>query len=137
MKPAFRPAVLVPFVVLMFVAGCKDSGVEPQATTPPVTPPATSAVSFSQRVLPIFQRHGCTGCHGGSGGLTVGTVAQLLAGGDHGAAVVAGQADNSNLIKKLQSPPPFGVRMPQGGPYLPDSTITVLKTWINEGALNN
>lgn len=98
-------------------------------------PPAT--VSFAQGVLPIFQRNGCIACHGGSGGLHVGTVAELLSGGSHGPAVVPGHADNSNLIKKLQSSPPFGVRMPQGGPYLPDSTVTVLRTWINEGAQNN
>ncbi|HSQ74349.1 MAG TPA: c-type cytochrome domain-containing protein [Bacteroidota bacterium] len=105
---------------------------------PPTVPPGTvRTISFSQRVLPIFQRHGCAACHGGGGGLTVSTVSQLLAGGNHGPAVVAGQADNSVLIKKLLSPPPFGARMPQGGPYLPDSTIGVLRTWIDEGALNN
>lgn len=125
-------------IVLLVVAaaGCKDMGTEPVQPEPPV-PPAGSTISFSQHVLPILQRHGCTGCHGGSGGLTVTSVASLLTGGAHGAAVVAGQADNSNLIKKLLDPAPFGARMPQGGPYLPDSTITVLRSWINQGAQNN
>jgi hypothetical protein len=27
--------------------------------------------------------------------------------------------------------------MPLGGPYMPDTTIAVIGTWINEGALNN
>ena len=130
--PTVRCGVLL---LIVAVAGCKDMGTDPAE---PVIPPADSpTVSFSQRILPIFQRHGCTTCHGGGGGLTVSTVAQLLAGGNHGPAVVAGQADNSVLIKKLLSPPPFGARMPLGGPYLPDSTIGVLKAWIDEGALNN
>lgn len=125
-------------LLVLAAAGCKDMGTEPQTSTaPPVTPPPAGTISFAQHVLPIFARHGCTGCHGGSGGLSVGTVAQLLTGGVHGAAIVAGQPDNSNLIKKLSQPPPFGSRMPQGGPFLPDSTVTVLRTWINQGALNN
>jgi hypothetical protein len=120
---------------VLAAAGCKDMGTDPptvQTTTPPV-----QTVSFSQNVLPVFQHYGCISCHGGSGGLVVSSVASLLAGGSHGAAIVAGQANNSNLIKKLSAPPPFGDRMPQGGPYLPDSTITMIRTWINQGALNN
>jgi hypothetical protein len=121
----------------ILVGGCSDNSTGPDTNVN--TPPTQSGgtVSFSGKVLPIFSTYGCTGCHGGSGGLSVGTVAQLLAGGLHGPAVVAGNADNSILIKKLSLTPPFGDRMPQGGPYLPDSTITVIKTWINEGARNN
>jgi hypothetical protein len=69
--------------------------------------------------------------------LFVNSVAQLLRGGDHGPAVVAGKADTSNLVRKLSSTPPFGDRMPQGGPYLPDSTLQVIKLWINQGAKDN
>jgi hypothetical protein len=123
-------------ILVLAAAGCKDMGTEPQIALPP-NPPPGATVSFAQNVLPIFTRFGCISCHGGTNGLTVGTVAQLLAGGQSGAAIVAGQAENSLLIRKLSAPPPFGSRMPQGGPYLPDSTITVLKSWINQGALNN
>lgn len=123
--------------LIVFLAGCSDSGTGPQ--TPPTPPPPTggSTVSFATRVLPIFTRHGCTGCHGGSGGLSVGTVAQILTGGSHGPAVIPGDANNSILIRKLGSTPPFGGRMPQGGPFLPDTTVAVISTWINEGAQNN
>jgi hypothetical protein len=121
---------------VLAAAGCKDMGTEPQPAQT-TTPPPQQTVSFAQNVLPIFQRYGCASCHGGSGGLVVSSVASLLVGGDHGPAIVAGQADNSNLIKKLSASPPFLTRMPQGGPYLPDSTIAVIRTWINQGALNN
>jgi hypothetical protein len=127
----------IAFVILVAtVAGCKDMGTEPVQPDAPL-PPAGTTVSFSQHVVPILQRHGCTGCHGGSGGLTVSSVSALQTGGAHGAAIVAGQASNSILIQKLIAPPPFGSRMPQGGPYLPDSTINVLRSWIDQGALNN
>ncbi len=126
-------ALFLSILSLVLLAGCKDSGTEPELATPP--PAAT--VSFSQQVLPILTAKGCTGCHGGSGGLNVGTVAELLTGGNHGPAVVAGDGAGSNLVKKLIAPPPFGQRMPLGGSQLPDSTINVIRTWINEGAKNN
>lgn len=132
-----RSGCIAAVALMALVAGCKDMGTEPQPAQTAPPPPVTTTVSFAQNVLPIFTRYGCAGCHGGNGGLTVGTVAQLLQGGDHGAVVIAGQPDNSNLIKKLSLSPPFGARMPQGGPYLPDSTVNVLKAWINQGALNN
>ncbi len=97
----------------------------------------SNSTSFSSDVLPIFSGAGCTGCHGGSGGLVVTSVAALLAGGDHGPAIVPGDAAASNIIKKLSPSPPFGSRMPLGGPYLADTTIGVIRTWINEGAKNN
>jgi hypothetical protein len=98
---------------------------------------ALPAVSFSQRILPIFTQYGCYDCHGGNGGLIVRTVAQLLQGGNHGAAITPGDADGSLLIKKLLSPAPFGSRMPFGSPALPDTTVQVIRTWINQGAPNN
>jgi len=114
-------------------AGCSDMGSEPEQAPPPPTGP----VSFSQQVLPIFQQSGCTGCHGGNGGLFVGTVQQLLQGGIHGPAVVPGNSDSSVIIQKLSVSPPFGSRMPQGGPYLPEATVSIIRTWINQGAQDN
>jgi hypothetical protein len=114
-----------------------SGGTSTSSNTIAVTVIASPPISFQARVLPILTTYGCTGCHGGSGGLFVGTVAQLLTGGDHGAAVIAGNGANSNLIKKLGTPPPFGSRMPLGGSALPADTIAVLRAWIDQGALNN
>ncbi|MBI3579581.1 MAG: hypothetical protein HY089_09265 [Ignavibacteriales bacterium] len=121
---------------VMALDACNDMGSEPVANLQPPPPPAQE-VSFQNNIKPIFQNYGCNGCHGGSGGLFVQTVAQLLKGGDHGPVIVAGKADSSNITKKLSSTPPFGDRMPQGGPYLPDSTLQTIRTWINQGAKNN
>jgi hypothetical protein len=127
------------FLVLtasLIVAGCQDLGTAPEVfTTPPSNPPPVQGtLTFSANILPILQQYGCSGCHGGSGGLFVGSVSQLIHGGLHGAAIVPGNGAGSNIIKKLSPNPPFGDRMPQGGPYLPDSTIQVIKTWIDQGA---
>jgi len=93
--------------------------------------------SFSTDVLPLLTRYGCTGCHGGNGGLYVDTQPHLLQGGNHGPAIVPGDADGSLIIQKISVNPPFGSRMPQGGPYLTDSDVQLLKEWINQGALDN
>jgi hypothetical protein len=44
---------------------------------------------------------------------------------------------DSLLVQKLGPTPPFGVRMPNGMPVLPDSDMAVLRDWIAEGALDN
>jgi hypothetical protein len=51
--------------------------------------------------------------------------------------VIAGEPANSFLIMKLEGTLPLltqGERMPLGGPYLPPSTIAVMRAWIGGGA---
>ncbi len=124
-------------LISLLLWGCRDYGIAPDiaAPAPPVT--VVAPVSYKSNVLPIFVRWGCEGCHGGTNGLIVTSVASLLKGGIHGPAIVPGNADASILVEKVSATPPFGVRMPQGGPYLSDSTIQVIKNWINSGALDN
>jgi hypothetical protein len=119
------------------LSGCSDMGTDPAPSNSQNPPPQSQELSFQNDVRPIFQSFGCTSCHGSSGGLTVTSVAQLLKGGDHGTAVVAGKPESSLLIAKLSSSPPFGNRMPQGGPYLPDSTVQKIRLWIAQGAKDN
>lgn len=124
-------------VAALFLAGCSDMGSNPASSDQSVPPPPTGSVSFQNQIRPIFQRYGCASCHGGSGGLFVQSVTQLLQGGVDGPAIVPGKADTSIIVRKLSPNPPFGERMPQGGPYLPDSTLQVIKDWINQGAKDN
>lgn len=123
--------------ILAFAAGCSDKGSNPVSVPTPAPPAVTSTTSFAQNVLPILNRYGCTSCHGGSGGLFIGTVAQIKVGGTHGPAVIPGDGANSIIVKKISATPPFGDRMPQGGPYLPDSLQLVIRRWVDQGALDN
>lgn len=120
--------------ISLLVAGCKDGGTAPTGPTP--SAPASN-ISFRQNVLPVLTQSGCVGCHGGTSGLQVGTVASLLAGGNHGPAIVPGKPDSSIMIQKIGPNPPFGDRMPQGGPYLSGATIQMIRTWVAEGAKDN
>jgi hypothetical protein len=101
-----------------------------------ILPPPVQ-LSFLNDVRPIFLVSNCINCHGGGVGLYVGTVAQLLQGGVDGPAIIPGNADSSLLVKKLSPHPPFGERMPQYGPYLSDSLVQVITTWIDQGAKDN
>ena len=48
--------------------------------------------------------------------------------------VAVGNADNSYLIHKLEGTSLQGSRMPQGGPFLDQATIDVVRLWIDIGA---
>ncbi len=99
--------------------------------------PTPLQLSFLSNVRPIFLVNNCINCHGGGVGLYVGTVAQLQQGGVHGPAIIPGNADSSLLVQKLSPSPPFGERMPQYGPFLSDSLVNIIRTWIDQGAKDN
>lgn len=110
------------------------------------------AVSFREQIRPILTRApmaGCT-CHlptaaGAStaiqlSGLDMSSLASLRAGGLHSGAgiVVAGQPCSSILYQKIDEAPPFGSRMPLGGPpFLTGAEIDLFHDWIAEGAADN
>jgi hypothetical protein len=48
--------------------------------------------------------------------------------------VVPGDPNASLLIQKLEGTQTVGDRMPQFGPYLPQTTIDVIRQWIASGA---
>jgi hypothetical protein len=129
------------FIVAIGIGGCRDLGQEPAGMTapPPTPPPSTTGVSFLNDVRPIFANPtiGCLGCHGGTNGLFLGTRQGVLAGGNHGPAVVPGNSAASLLIQKMSATPPFGVRMPDGGNPVPDSLVQKIRNWIDQGALDN
>ncbi|MEW6511696.1 MAG: c-type cytochrome domain-containing protein [Bacteroidota bacterium] len=121
--------------IMLLAAGCKDLGTGPMTGVP--APPGSVTRSFSKDIIPIFQQYGCYQCHGGTNNLDTHTVAGLLRGGDHGPAIVPGNADSSLIMRKTSPTPPFGDRMPQGGPYLPDGVRGVIAEWISQGAKDN
>jgi hypothetical protein len=115
------------------------------------------SVSFSQQIRPVLNRvptptqpdPGCS-CHlptaGGPGigilasGLNLGSLSSLRAGGrtSGSAIVIAGDPCGSMLYQKVDGAPPFGSRMPLGGPpFLNQQDLALLHDWIAEGALDN
>lgn len=90
----------------------------------------------------------CSGCHTGPAGPSLPAGMNLsseaasldnlfeVASLQQGALfrVSPADADNSYLIQKLEGTAASGQRMPLGGPFLPQSTIDAVRTWINNGA---
>ena len=95
---------------------------------------AGAQVDYNSQIQTIFNEK-CTGCHGGSGGLTLSSYDELMKGGNSGAVIKAGDASNSLLIQRIEGS--VTPQMPKGGDALSDSVISLIKKWINEGAAEN
>ena len=128
-----RGAMLL-LLPLFLLASCRND-----SSAGIVTPPDTTeaARSFRGDVLPVFAKYGCLYCHGGTSGLTVGSVAALLKGGNHGPAIVPFNPSASILFQKLGTPAPFGDRMPPGSSAMPAAQVKILSDWVTQGARDN
>ena len=87
-------------------------------------------ISYTATIQPVFNTN-CTGCHGGSGGLTLTSYSDLM-GND---VVDPGDSAASKLIQRLKGT--SGIQMPKNQDPLDEATINLIETWINEGALDN
>ncbi len=93
-------------------------------------------VDFSTEIKPILNKH-CITCHGGvkkSGGFSVLFEEEAFAVNESGhAAIIPGDPNGSELIKRLTHPDPE-LRMPYEKEPLSKEEIALLKTWIKQGA---
>jgi mono/diheme cytochrome c family protein len=91
---------------------------------------AAGPVDYARDVKPLLAKH-CVSCHGARltrGKLKLDTAASALKGGQSGASIVPGKADESPLIDALTSDDPTE-RMPLKRPPLADSEIAILRSW--------
>jgi nitrate/TMAO reductase-like tetraheme cytochrome c subunit/mono/diheme cytochrome c family protein len=99
-----------------------------KAQLPPPAPDLPTGVALPTYAgLQPFLEANCGLCHGDdrAGGLMLTDYAGILAGGDNGPAVIAGDPDNS-LIVQVQSADHFAL--------LDADTLDVVKQWITDGA---
>ena len=93
----------------------------------------TADLSFSRDVAPILSKR-CTVCHQGpnaQNGLRMDKVADLLHGGESGAAIAPGEPDRSLLLEKVAGDKPM---MPPVGDPMTEEEIEILRQWIAAGA---
>jgi hypothetical protein len=122
-------------------AGTGDTSAAAEAAAPA---PKTTFTEVYDQVL----NGSCLGCHSGIvgqfSGLDLSTRATAYANTVNQTAsrcsgqtlVMPGHAETSLLYLKLTSPP-CGSLMPPNGASLPQSSIDLVKTWIDEGAPND
>jgi mono/diheme cytochrome c family protein len=92
-------------------------------------------VDFERQVWPILQR-ACVGCHGPvkqKAGLRLDLRAAAMKGGESGAAIVPGKADQSLIVRLVRGEDADRV-MPAKGDRLTAAEVTLLRGWIAEGA---
>ncbi len=96
-------------------------------------------ISYFRQIRPIFQAK-CQGCHQPAkplGDYVMTSFQQLLAGGETGdAAVVAGQPDESYLIQQI-TPVDGEAEMPKQRKPLNEGQIALVRTWIEQGAVDD
>lgn len=100
-----------------------------------VRPPqaqAAEAEFFKAQILPILATR-CQSCHTPKlSGLNLESAAGMNAGGVHAPVVVAGNAHQSRLYRRVARLEKF---MPMEGEALPEAEVTLLKRWIERGAV--
>lgn len=96
-----------------------------------------TAATWTDSIKPAFADR-CFSCHGGlrqEGGLRIDTAARLLAGGDSGPVIMAGDPDAGTLIARVTSSD-GALRMPPEGEGEPltAAQVAALKAWIAAGS---
>lgn len=134
---------LAVLLALALLAGCGDYGddVVDKDEHHPMKPPTT--VSFADDIQPIFDAN-CIGCHGDNGnagldlrpGLSYTNLVLFPASESSLMRVDPGRPMQSWLYLKLTGRQDVGSEMPPGSPLDADTTELV-RTWIEEGALDN
>ena len=125
-----------------FTVGVSDSAA-PAATatkalTINVTAAAVAAVSFAAQIQPIFTANCTTGCHTAGGIGPMSLVAGLAYDNLVKSApqrVIAGSSAASVLYGRVSGT--IVPQMPLGGTPLSAADQTLIKNWIDQGALNN
>ncbi|MXW16156.1 MAG: hypothetical protein F4139_09815 [Gemmatimonadetes bacterium] len=124
------------------------AGFTPDAATshPPVSNPhlreSQDTVSFAEQILPIFQNR-CAKCHGAEDengevrtevSLSLLEYERVMVGSEFGTVIEAGDPDGSFLVDMITA----GDMPPEGeGDNVPEEEIALIRTWIEQGALNN
>jgi hypothetical protein len=107
------------------------------ALAAPVASHAETKIDFAKDIAPILEFN-CVSCHYEGevkGGLRMDKASLFWEGGDGGAALVKGKADESLMIELVSLPEDDSDVMPPKGRPLHDHEIAKLKQWIAEGAI--
>jgi hypothetical protein len=98
---------------------------------------ADTKVDFKKDILPILEQN-CNKCHGEEkqkGKLRLDSRDAALKGGKGGPALVAGDPEKSEMIRRISLPKTDDDFMPSEGEPLKKEQIELLKEWIKQGAV--
>ena len=127
------------FASLILAAACVLAHAVDEKKGIPIADIQRDSVDFQKDILPIFKRS-CTACHNGTdakGGLILESPKTIADGGDTGASVVPGKADESYLLQLAahQSKPTMPPKNNKvNAKDLTSEELGLIKLWINQGA---
>ena len=124
--------------ILALVNPFAGYGQTPSSKAPPTAPPksVTAKVDFARDVQPLLKAH-CFQCHSGAqkqGGLSLDTRALTLKGGASGIGMLPGNGAQSLLLLRVLGSG-GKPRMPLGFAPLTEAQSSVLRAWIDQGAV--
>jgi hypothetical protein len=140
-----RVRILAAFVLPALIGGCAGNGEGLDTNGRPLSDNANIPLTadFESIQANVFTPI-CTACHSGASApqglrLDAANSYALLIGVASSEfpalqRVQAGNPDASYLLQKIIGSASIGDRMPDGGPYLPQATIDVIRQWIANGA---
>ena len=126
----FVPFILAMFFVSLSVLIAQENSKE-----------KNNPVSFSNDVFPIIKRR-CLPCHASDSEnpseLFMESYPDIMKGGKHGKPIIPKKGDESILVQKIKTSPPFGDQMPlMTKKKLTDEEMEIFKKWIDQGAKKN
>jgi mono/diheme cytochrome c family protein len=131
-----RPTALALIGLFSVVLGADKRPFDSVARAQQKPSAASRPVDFARDIQPVFQKH-CIECHGpkkARARLRLHDPAFISKGGLDGPVVVPGKSDESLLISRV-----MGLngddQMPLDAEPLPDSTVALLRAWIDQGAV--
>jgi hypothetical protein len=98
---------------------------------------AEGKIDFKKEIRPILEQN-CVKCHGEEkqkGKLRLDSAETALKGGKAGPAIVAGDADKSELFRRIILPKDDDDFMPSEGDPLSKAQIDLIREWIKQGAV--
>jgi hypothetical protein len=123
--------------VMILFAGTLFFGSDFPSSAARSAPLEDSVVTFTTHIAPVIKKY-CRPCHDAESdnesGLSMDNYELVLKGGKHGASVVPGKPDESNLYLKLLPDPTFGKRMPRSKKVMTPEEIKLVYKWIEQGA---
>jgi WD40 repeat protein/mono/diheme cytochrome c family protein len=132
LRCAFRKRVSTWALLVPLSLGATAAGL-------PTPNPSALQVSYYRDVRPILQAN-CQGCHQpakAKGGYVMTEFQRLLAGGEsEGKAVVPRHTEESALLKMIQ-PKDNEARMPKGKGPLAEVEVGLIRSWIEQGAVDD
>jgi uncharacterized membrane protein/mono/diheme cytochrome c family protein len=122
-------------------ASKQDEGTQPESAMfslasmkGPLSESQIQELNFQVRT--IFA-HNCYSCHGAGkvkGELRLDKKEFIFEGGEHGAVIIPGDPENSEMIRRVKLPRSDKEAMPGKGKALSKNDIAILEFWIRQGA---